>query len=1041
MNLVAAALRRPYTVLAAIVAVVLGAFVGIQEMPRDIFPPLGVPTIYVAQPYGGIDPAQMEGFIAYYYEYHFLYITGIEHVESKSVQGNALLKLQFHAGTDMAQAMAETVSYVNRARAFMPPGTVPPFVTRFDAGSVPVGNLVFSSNTRTVAEIQDAALNKVRPLFATLPGVSAPPPFGGSARTILIKADPNKLRAYNMSPDEVVTAMTAANTIAPSGNIRIGNSMPIVPTNATVSNIKDLESVPIRTGTAQTVFVRDIGTVEDGSDIATGFALVNGRRTVFIPVTKRADASTLSVVSLVKQNLSKFQSVLPDGVDVSYQFDQSPYVSAAISNLAEEAALGALLTGLMVLLFLRDYRSALIVLVNLPLSVTGALVGLWLTHQTVNIMTMGGLALAIGILVDEATVTIENIHVHLVNGQTSRQASFAATVETALPRLLAMLCILAVFTPALFMTGAAKGLFLPLSLSVGFAMISSYLLSSTLVPILCVRFLKSSHEEHDRFGQLRERYAAILGRLLTTSKGLVWGYLIVAGIVVAILAPRLGREIFPPSEANQFQLRLRAPTGTRIERTEALTTNVLDDIKAEVGEKNLGLSLAFVGIQPPSYPVNTIYIWTSGPEEAVIQVQLGKQFDGSISRLRDRIRTRLAREHPELRLSFEPSDIVSRVMSFGAQTPVEIAISSPSLPASLEFADKVRASIQGLKFIRDIQVLPSQDYPTLKIDVDRQWAGIAGTTESDVVKSTTVATSSSRFTVPNYWADSKSGIAYNLQVQIPIDAMKSAEDLKNIPIRTKDDSPLSLRDVAKVTAGVTPGEYDRYNGQRVISVTANLEGIDLGSALQQISSAISKVGPPPAKTTLRIGGQAPAMEEVLSGFRTGLVLAAVVIFLLLAANFQSARLPVVILSSLPATAVGVMFSLWMTGTSINVQSGTGAIMAIGISVANAILLVSFAEKSRLEGMTASEAAIDAGQSRLRPILMTSFAMLAGMVPMALGLGEGGAQTAPLGRAVIGGLAASTLATLFILPSVFSLIQAKVGRQNVSLHPEAEVSHD
>ncbi|HLK56926.1 MAG TPA: efflux RND transporter permease subunit, partial [Chthonomonadaceae bacterium] len=627
MNLVIAALRRPITVLVVLVAVVLGAMFAVNSMPRDIFPDLGVPVIYVAQPYGGVDPAQMEGFITYYYEYHFLYITGIEHVESKSIQGNALIKLQFHPGTNMAQAMAETVSYANRARAFMPPGTVPPFVTRFDAGSVPVGTLVFSSVTRTVGEIQDAALNRVRPLFATLPGVSAPPPFGGSARSIVIHADPDRLRAYNMSPDEVVAAIAATNTISPSGNVRIGNLMPIVPTNATVSSIKDLEDVPIRTGSAQTVFVRDIGTVEDSTDIVTEYALVNGRRTVYIPVTKRADASTLSVVNLVKQNLPKFQAALPDGVTVSYQFDQSPYVTGAIGNLLTEGALGAILTGLMVLLFLRDWRSALIVVLNIPLALLAALLALWLTGQTVNIMTLGGLALAVGILVDQATVTIENIHTHLARGKTLARSALDATGETSLPIFLAMLCVLAVFTPAFFMTGAARSLFLPLSLAVAFSMVASYLLSSTLVPILTVWIMKphaqgSGAATENAFAGWQQRFGQTLQRTIRFRGAIIAGYLAMTGLIVLLVGARLGTEIFPKVDAGQFQLRLRAPTGTRIERTEAITLQTLEAIKDEVGPGNVAMSLAFIGVQAPSYPINTIYLWTSGPEEAILQVQL-----------------------------------------------------------------------------------------------------------------------------------------------------------------------------------------------------------------------------------------------------------------------------------------------------------------------------------------------------------------------------------------------------------------------------------
>src|SRR4051812_42848259 len=490
MNLVSGALRRPLMTLVIITGVALGGWLGVRQMARDIFPPLGIPTIYVAQPYGGMDAAQMEGYLTYYYEYHFLYITGIEHVESKSIQGAAIIKLQFHPGMDMSQAMAETINYANRARAFMPPGTVPPFIMRFDAGSVPVGNLVFSSETRTVGQLQDAALNLVRPLFATLPGVSAPPPFGGSARSIVINLKPDRLRSANLTPDEIVSAITAANTISPSGNIPLGDKYPIVPVNSVVKNIKDLENVPIRTGVYPAIYLRDVGDISDASDIVTSYALVNGRRTVYIPVTKRSDASTLSVVELVKKNLPKFQGVLPDDVKVSYEFDQSPYVTRAISGLVKEGLLGAVLTGLMVLLFLRDWRSAFIVVVNIPLALLASLFALWVTHQTINIMTLGGLALAVGILVDEATVTVENIHTHLTRGRSLAQAALEATTETAVPRLLAMLCIVAVFIPAFFMVGAGKALFVPLSLAVGFAMIASYFLSTTFVPIISVWLLR-----------------------------------------------------------------------------------------------------------------------------------------------------------------------------------------------------------------------------------------------------------------------------------------------------------------------------------------------------------------------------------------------------------------------------------------------------------------------------------------------------------------------------------------------------------------------
>jgi len=484
MWLLQSALRNPISVVVIVIAIALCSILALLRMPIDIFPNLNLPVIYVAQPFGGMSPAQMEGYLVYYYEYHFLYITGIESVESKSIQNVGLLKLTFHPGTDMSQAMAQTVGYVDRARAFMPPGTVAPFIMRFDAGSVPVGYLVFSSATKSVAEIQDLALNRVRPLFATLPGVSAPPPFGGAARTIVVSVDPDRLRAYRMAPEEVIQALNSGNTIVPAGNVRTGDLLRLVPINSVVTNIKDLQNLPIRSGAGPTVFLRDVGTIDDASDIITGYAEVNGRRTVYIPVTKRADASTLSVVNAVKANLPQFQNVVPSDIKIDYEFDQSSYVRNSLVSVVREGLLGAVLTGLVVLVFLRDWRSAVIVVTTIPFALLTAVVALWGAGQTVNIMTLGGLALAVGILVDESTVVMENIHNHLGQGRGRALAVLEASKEVQIPRLLAMLCILAVFVPSFFMTGVSRALFVPLSLAVGLAMGASYLLSSSLVPVL-----------------------------------------------------------------------------------------------------------------------------------------------------------------------------------------------------------------------------------------------------------------------------------------------------------------------------------------------------------------------------------------------------------------------------------------------------------------------------------------------------------------------------------------------------------------------------
>src|SRR5215467_4225368 len=486
MWLLRAALRNPISVVVVVIGVALCSILALLRMPIDIFPNLNLPVIYVAQPYGGMSPAQMEGYLVYYYEYHFLYITGIESVESKSIQNVGLLKLTFHPGADMSQAAAQTVGYVDRSRAFMPPGTVSPFIMRFDAGSVPVGYLVFSSATRSVGEIQDLALNRVRPLFATLPGVSAPPPFGGNQRTIVISVDPDRLRAYRMAPEEVIQALSSGNTIVPAGNVRTGDLLRLAPINSVVTNIKDLQNLPIRTGAGPTVFLRDVGTIEDTSDIVTGYAEVSGRRTVYIPVTKRADASTLTVVNAVKASLPQFQSVVPPDIKIDYKFDQSSYVRNSLLSVGKEGLLGAVLTGVMVLLFLRNWRSALIVVATIPFALLTAVVALWGTGQTINIMTLGGLALAVGVLVDEATVAIENIHTHIRSGAPIARAVLDASGEVVVPRMLAMLAVVAVFVPSFFMAGVSRSLFVPLSLAVGCSMIASFLLSSSLVPVLAV---------------------------------------------------------------------------------------------------------------------------------------------------------------------------------------------------------------------------------------------------------------------------------------------------------------------------------------------------------------------------------------------------------------------------------------------------------------------------------------------------------------------------------------------------------------------------
>ena len=1037
MRLVLAALSRPITVVVALIAVALCALLALKRMPVDIFPQVGDPAIYVAQPFGGMDPAQMEGYLTYYYEYHFLYITGIDHVESKSIQGAALMKLVFHEGTNMAQAMAETIGYVNRARAFMPPGTVPPFVTRFDAGSVAVGQLVFSSATHTQGELQDFALNRVRPLFATLPGVSAPPPFGGNQRTIVITLNPEKLRQYQISPDEAIAAVSKATLVMPSGNMWTGKLERIARTNAALGgNLAELLSTPIRPVSGTSVYLRDIGTIENGTDIVTAYAHVNGKRTVYIPVTKRADASSLAVIDAVKAAIPSFKRVLPDDVDVRLEFDQSPFVTNSIRGLVIEGLLGAVLTGIMVLIFLRDWRSALIVVMNIPFSLLAAVVMLWATGQTINIMTLGGLALAVGVLVDEATVEIENIHTQMLPGVSRARAVVEACSRTAMARLLSMFCILAVFVPSFFMVGVGRQLFVPLSLAVAFSMIASYILSSSLVPVFATWLMKESHRGEERegfFGRVRAFYERCLSVVLRFRWPVVTGYLAVAVTLVWLLLPGMGTEIFPDANAPMMRIRLRAPTGTRIEETERMVLQALDIIREDTGPDNVTITSDFVGVVPSSYPVDLIHLFTSGPQEAIIQMAV-KPDTPRGEALREKLRASLKKDLPDCQVSFEAGDIVSQVMSFGSPTPIEVAVLGASLQDDYGYAGKIRTQMAKLTFLRDLQFAQAADFPTLDINIDRQRAGQFGLTMADVTRSVVPATSSSRFTQPNYWRDPNSGNAFQVQVQLPQNQMQSVESIGDVPVMQNGWTETRLADIAGFKLGTMPGLIERYNGQHVVSLTANIHGLTLGEASQRLNHVLSEVGAPPKGVSVTMRGEIPALVQTLSGLRIGLLLAVLVIFLLLAANFQSVRLALAIVLTIPAVLSGVLLMLLITGTTLNVQSFMGAIMAIGISVANSILLITFSERARHEGKNNFDAAQEGAGSRLRAVLMTATAMIFGMLPMAIGFGEGGSQSAPLGRAVIGGLIVSTLTTLTILPSIYAILQRRASTSSPSLNP-------
>src|SRR6185312_2691263 len=702
---------------------------------------------------------------------------------------------------------------------------------------------------------------------------------------------PAKLQAYRIAPQDVVTAIANAETISPSGNIYSNDKYPVVEVNSIVKGAEELADVPVRPGTLPAVFVRDVARVADGSDILTSVALVNGRPTVYIPVTKRADASTLSVVNIVRQNLPRFQAALPDDVKVSYVFDQSSFVTRAIGGLTTEGILGAILAGLMVLLFLRDWRSALIVVINIPLSLLAATCALWVTGETINIMTLGGLVLAVGILVDESTVVIENIHTHFVTrGEAGLERNVLdAGLEVLGPRLIAMLCVLAVFLPSFAMQGAARALFVPLSLAVGFSLAASYFLGSMLVPILSIWVFRAKHAaghfaaDPGAFDRLRQRYAGAVRRLVSLNWLVLGGYLAACAILIAILAPRMGTDIFPRVEAGQLQVRLRMPAGTRLEVTTAATQRALHLIADAAKPSSIAASVGLVGVHAPSYPINFIYQWNSGPQESVLQVQFTDAKPIDLAALRERLRKRFAKEMPAAEISFEPSDIVSRVMSLGASTPIEVQVSGANLADDRAFATRVRAALARLPMLRDVQFGQPLEYPAVDVTVNRQRAGVLGVTTNDVTQSLSAATASSRFTQPVYWAAS-SGVAYQVQVEVPQHDLTSLEDLRNVPVTTDDGHSMLLRNIATVHPASIVGEYDRYNMARMVTVTANIEGASLGEAAAAVNDELAKLGTPPKRVSVAMRGEVAPMTELLSALRTGLALAVLVIFLLLVAN-------------------------------------------------------------------------------------------------------------------------------------------------------------
>lgn len=1068
MGLIKSALNKPITILVLVAGLFFFGIKAVREIKVDIFPKLELPVLYIAHPFGGYTPNQMEAMFAKNYVNILLFVNGLKSIETKNVQGLTLMKLSFYEGTDMAQAAAEVSAFSNRAQAIFPPGSQPPFIVRFDASTLPVGELVLSSDKRTNNELMDMANVYVRASFTSIPGLVAPPPFGGNIRTVVIKADPEMLRSHNLTPDQLVEALRLNNQTAPSGNVRIGDKNYLTPTNTNIRNIKDFENIPLFKGGVQNLYLRDVATVEDGADIAAGYALVNGKRSVYINVAKSADASTWEVVQNLKRSIPRLQASLPEDVTLTYEFDQSTYVMNAVKSLISEGIIGAVLTGLMVVLFLGDLRGALIVILTIPVSIISGVLFLSLFGQTINIMTLSGLALAIGILVDESTVTIENIHQHLDMGKPKALAIWDACKEIAFPKLLILFCILAVFAPAFTMTGIPGSLFLPLALAIGFSMITSYFLSQTFVPVMA-NWIMKGHKKHahipsaasegdtwdqkkelveradsnrdgkiSRFEKFRARFMRFINRMIPYRKPIVIGYLIVISAIAVLLLNNIGRDVLPKTNGGQFQVRIRSEQGTRMERTEQKTIQTLKTIEEVVGKENISITSAYVGQHPALFSVSPIYLFMPGPQEAVIQVSLSKEYHTDLDELKEKIRAKMKEHAPEVSLSFEPIELTDKILSQGSPTPVEVRISGRNKKLNEEYAEKLMAKLRGVSYLRDVQLTQSTKYPAINIEIDRTRAAQLGVDMTDVTRSLIASTSSSRLTEKNVWVDEKAGLMYSVQVQIPENKMTSIDDISEIPILKNSARPV-LGDIATLTQTTTYGENDNLGAMPMLSVTANLNNKDLGTATKDVQAAIASLGELPRGLAMEPIGLSNTLTETLDSLESGLLVAIVVIFLMLAANFQSFSVSFVVLTTVPAVILGSLALLMLTGSTLNLQSYMGIIMSVGVSISNAVLLITNAEHLRKHNGDSLASAKEAAALRLRPILMTSLAMVAGMIPMAIGHGEGGDQVSPLGRAVIGGLVASTFAVLIILPLVFAWVQKKASITSVSLDPENKES--
>ena len=1062
MWIVSIALRRPYTFLMLALLIVLMGIYSILRTATDIFPNINIPITAVVWQYNGLQPEEIANRVVLFSErVAQTIVNDIEHTESQSVSGTAVVKYFFQPSAKEELAFSQITGASQTLLRFAPPGTTPPLILAYNASTVPILQLALSSDSLPESQIYDLGNNVLRTALATIPGAAVPFPYGGKQRQVQVDLDLKAMRARGLSGNDIIAAITAGNLVLPAGTEKIGESEYFIKLNSSPKNIDELNNLPIRAHDGTVIYIRDVAHVHDGYAPQTNMVRLDGRRAVLMNVLKTGNASTLDIINAVNAKLPQIRASLPPELKIEALSDQSVFVRSAITGVVREAVIAGALTGALILLFLGSWRSTLIITVSIPLSILASIVCLAALGETINIMTLGGLALAVGILVDDATVTIENINWHLEQGKDVHEAILDGAAQIALPALVSTLAICIVFVPMFLLAGIAKYLFIPMAEAVVFAMLASYILSRTLVPTLAMYWLKKHdpHAHHTatgagflsrfqrgferKFEAMREHYKSILEWALHS--GPVFATVFLGAMAAtALLAfpigplPGLGQDFFPNANGDQLKLHIRARSGTRIEETAALCDGIENLIRSTIPAGQISNVVDNLGL--PYSGINLAYSSSApvGPGDADIFINL-KEDHTPDDQLMHTLRGKLEAGFPSVTFSFLPADIVGQILNFGLPSPLDIQITGFNIDGNRAFAAKLLQKLHSVPGAVDLRIQQSSDYPQINVNVDRSKAQLLGLTEQNVASNMLVSLSGSFQTSPSFWNDPKNGTQYSVVAQTPQHQLQTLNDLQNTPLTTAAGAvPQVLSNVASLARSSAPTVVSHFNAVPSIDIYGTVEGTDLGYVSKHVSEIVEAAKKDlPKGSNIVVRGQVETMHASFNGLLIGLAGAIVLVYMLIVVNFQSLLDPLIIISALPAALAGIVWMLFLTHTSVSVPALTGAIMCMGVATANSVLVVSFARERLQAGDSAYQAALQAGFGRLRPVMMTALAMIIGMIPMALGLGDGGEQNAPLGRAVIGGLIFATIATLFFVPVIFSFVH---GRKSAQAPSSLEVSH-